>query len=56
MTNYKFLNSKVYNYNKDILNWETEWGKYKDIKYFKPIVDYKKQKVLALEMLGNVFK
>jgi deoxyribodipyrimidine photo-lyase len=42
--------------NKDIFNWETEWGKYKDIKYFKPIVDYKKQKVLALEMLGNVFK
>ena len=41
---------------KDILNWETEWNKFKDIKYCKPIVDYKKQKDLALKMFGNVFK
>ena len=41
---------------KDILNWETEWNKFKDIKYCKPIVDYKKQKDLAIKMFGNVFK
>lgn len=41
---------------KDILNWETEWENYKDIKYSKPIVDYKKQKDLALQMFGSVFK
>ena len=40
---------------KDILNWETEWENYKDIKYSKPMVDYKKQKDLALQMFGNVF-
>jgi deoxyribodipyrimidine photo-lyase len=40
---------------KDILNWEKEWENYKDIKYSKPIVDYKKQKDLALKMFGNVF-
>lgn len=41
---------------KDILNWETEFNNYKDVKYQKPIVDYKKQKDLALKMFGNVFK
>jgi len=41
---------------KDILNWETEFNNYKDVKYYKPIVDYKKQKDLALKMFGNVFK
>jgi deoxyribodipyrimidine photo-lyase len=41
---------------KDILNWETEFKNYKDTKYPKPIVDYKKQKDLALKMLGNAFK
>lgn len=41
---------------KDILNWEIEFNNYKDIKYPKPIVDYKKQKDLALKMFGNVFK
>jgi len=41
---------------KDILNWETEFNNYKDTKYPKPIVDYKKQKDLALKMLGNAFK
>jgi len=41
---------------KDILNWETEWNNFKDIKYYKPIVDYKKQKDIALKMFGNVFK
>ena len=40
----------------DILNWEIEFNNYKDIKYPKPIVDYKKQKDLALKMFGNVFK
>jgi len=41
---------------KDILKWETEWEIHKDIKYPKPIVDYKKQKDLALKMLGAAFK
>ena len=41
---------------KDIFNWETEWSNYKDVKYYKPIVDYKKQKDLALKMLGNALK
>lgn len=40
---------------KDILNWETDYSNYKDIKYPKPIVDYKKQKDLALKMLGSAF-
>jgi deoxyribodipyrimidine photo-lyase len=42
--------------NKDIFNWEIEFNNYKDTKYPKPIVDYKKQKDLALKMLGNAFK
>ena len=42
--------------NKDILNWETDFNNYKNIKYPKPIVDYKKQKELALKMLGSAFK
>jgi deoxyribodipyrimidine photo-lyase len=41
---------------KDILNWETSYVNYKNIKYPKPIVDYKKQKDLALKMFGEVFK
>ncbi|NBU98349.1 MAG: deoxyribodipyrimidine photo-lyase, partial [Spirochaetia bacterium] len=40
---------------KDILNWDSEWEKYKDLKYPKPMVDYKKQKELALKMLGQAF-
>jgi len=42
--------------NKDIFNWETTFVEYKDIKYPKPIVDYKKQKDLAIKMFGNIFK
>ena len=41
---------------KIIHKWETEWVNYKDIKYNKPIVDYKKQKDLALKMFGAAFK
>ena len=41
---------------KIIHKWETEWVNYKDIKYNKPIVDYKKQKDLALKMFGEAFK
>ena len=41
---------------KDILNWETSHKIYKNIKYPKPIVDYHKQKDIALKMFGNVFK
>jgi deoxyribodipyrimidine photo-lyase len=41
---------------KDILNWDTTFNEFKDIKYPKPIVDYKKQKDLALKMLGAAFK
>lgn len=35
---------------KDIHNWENTWMNYKDIGYGKPIVDYAKQKDLALAM------
>jgi len=41
--------------NKDILNWEDKYLDYKDIKYPKPIVDYKKQKDLALKMYSSIF-
>jgi len=41
--------------NKDILNWEDTYSEYKNIKYPKPIVDYKKQKELALKMYSSVF-
>jgi deoxyribodipyrimidine photo-lyase len=33
-----------------IHNWETEWKKYKDIKYPKPICDYSEQKEKCLKM------
>jgi deoxyribodipyrimidine photo-lyase len=42
--------------NKDILNWETTFIEYKHIKYPKPMVDYKKQKDLAIKMFGDIFK
>jgi len=41
--------------NKDILNWEETYSQYKTIKYPKPIVDYKKQKELALKMYATAF-
>ena len=41
---------------KDIINWETSYELYKNIKYPKPIVDYQKQKEKALKMLGEAFK
>ena len=41
--------------NKDILNWEETYSQYKTIKYPKPIVDYKKQKELALKMYAAAF-
>ena len=41
---------------KDILNWENTFNEYKSIKYPKPIVEYKKQRDLALKMFGSVFK
>jgi len=40
---------------KDIHHWETEHIKYKTIKYPKPIVDYTKQKRMALKMYSDVF-
>lgn len=42
---------------KDILNWDSEYNKeeYKNIDYPKPMVDYSKQKLLALKMYKNVF-
>ena len=40
---------------KDILNWDTCFDKYTNISYPKPMVDYKKQKELALKMFKNVF-
>jgi deoxyribodipyrimidine photo-lyase len=36
--------------NEDIHNWDTAWEKYKDIKYPKPIVDYKEQKEKSIKM------
>ena len=41
--------------NKDILNWEDTYSQYKNIKYPKPIVDYKIQKELALKMYKHIF-
>jgi deoxyribodipyrimidine photo-lyase len=35
---------------KIIHNWETEWENYKNIKYPKPICDYKEQKEISLKM------
>jgi deoxyribodipyrimidine photo-lyase len=35
---------------KIIHNWETEWKNYKDIKYPKPICDYREQKEKCLKM------
>jgi deoxyribodipyrimidine photo-lyase len=42
---------------KDIMNWDDAITreKYKEIKYPKPIVDYSKQKKLALKMYNSVF-
>jgi len=40
---------------KDIINWDTEYVNYKDIKYVKPICDFAKQKGLALKMYEAVF-
>lgn len=34
----------------DIHNWDTAWEKYKDIKYPKPIVDYKEQRDISIKM------
>ena len=41
---------------KDIINWDTKYVDYKDIKYLKPICDFAKQKELALKMYEAVFK
>ena len=41
--------------NKDILNWENTYSQYKNIKYPKPIVNYKTQKELALHMYSSAF-
>ena len=41
--------------NKDILNWGDKYSEYKDIKYPKPIVDYKKQKELILKIYSSAF-
>jgi deoxyribodipyrimidine photo-lyase len=35
---------------KDILQWETQYIKYKDIKYPKPICNYEEQKIKILKM------
>ena len=34
----------------DIHNWDTAWEKHKDIKYPKPIVDYKEQREKSIKM------
>jgi len=38
---------------KDLLNWETEHVKYKDIKYPKPMIDYSEQREKALQMYSD---
>lgn len=35
---------------KDIINWSTKYKEYSNIKYFKPIVDYKKMRLNTLKM------
>jgi deoxyribodipyrimidine photo-lyase len=40
---------------KDIFNWEETNKEYKDTKYPKPMVDYKKQKELTLKMYAAAF-
>ena len=39
---------------KAIHNWNNEWEKYAEVKYPKPIVDYEKQRKLALDMYKKV--
>jgi deoxyribodipyrimidine photo-lyase len=39
--------------NEDIHNWETEWVKYKDIGYPKPICNYKEQREKSIKMYKN---
>lgn len=39
---------------KSIHKWNTEWEKYTENKYPSPIVDYEKQRKLALEMYKKV--
>jgi deoxyribodipyrimidine photo-lyase len=41
---------------KDIINWDTEHVKYKDVSYAKPICEFAKQKELALKMYEAVFR
>ena len=41
--------------NRDIHNWNTSYQQYKQIKYNAPIVDYSKQKVIALKMYAAAF-
>jgi deoxyribodipyrimidine photo-lyase len=36
--------------NEDIHKWDTAWEKHKDIKYPKPIVDYKEQRDISIKM------
>lgn len=36
--------------NEDIHNWDTAWENHKDIKYPKPIVDYKEQREKSIKM------
>jgi deoxyribodipyrimidine photo-lyase len=40
---------------KDILNWEESNNEFKNVKYPKPMVDYKKQKELTLKMYAAAF-
>jgi deoxyribodipyrimidine photo-lyase len=40
---------------KDILNWNTEWEKYKNAGYPKPICNYEEQKDKALAMFRAIY-
>lgn len=41
---------------KTIHNWNNEYSNYKNVKYAKPICDYKEQKKMAIKMYESAFK
>jgi deoxyribodipyrimidine photo-lyase len=41
--------------NEDVLKWDEKYSKYSDVKYPKPMVDYREQKEAALKMYSSAF-
>ena len=39
--------------NKDIHNWSDTWINYKDIKYYKPIIDHSEEKNKTLKIFKS---